>query len=141
MGITANSNSIWERKKKISFLYHTHCSLPFKYSTSNFSIKLFESSSILKFYHLLNYYCLESFYFVEFHSNFFKFEKNCQIKSDKEKQFKFFRNFSIDIIMSKLKILQRNTLERNQPHLKRKLKFNKKVTFNNLYAYDEGVLT
>ena len=43
--------------------------------------------------------------------------------------------------MSKLKILQRNTLERNQPHLKRKLKFNKKATFNNLYAYDEGVLT
>ena len=28
----------------------------------------------------------ESFSFGRFHSNFLKFEKNCQIKSDKEKQ-------------------------------------------------------
>ena len=45
----------------------------------------------------------QSFYFVEFHSNSLKFEKNCQIKSDKEKQFKFHWNFSIDIIMSNSK--------------------------------------
>ena len=60
----------------------------------------------MKFYHLLNYYCLESFYFVEFHSNFFKFEKNCQIKSDKEKQFEFLPKFSIDIIMENFNISQ-----------------------------------
>ena len=46
---------------------------------------------------------LQSFHFLEFHSNFFKFEKNCQIKSDKEKQFKFRSNISTDIIVSKSK--------------------------------------
>ena len=49
---------------------------------------------------------MESFYFVEFHSNFFKFEKNCQIKSDKEKQFEFLPKFSIDIIMENFNISQ-----------------------------------
>ena len=49
---------------------------------------------------------MESFYFVEFHSNFFKFEKNCQIKSDKEKQFEFLEKFSIDIIMENFDISQ-----------------------------------